>query len=71
MTKQGETATKKPGDGIMWVGFVIAVVGLLLCVAAAVSGGTPGALSVGAVLVGAVLAVIGYARRVLAAVESR
>jgi CHASE2 domain-containing sensor protein len=69
MTKQGEITTKKPGDGLLWVGLVIAVVGLLLCVAAAISGGMPGVLSVSAVLVGAVLAVVGFARRLLAAVE--
>lgn len=62
---------KKPGTGLMRAGLLMGSIGLLLVIAVFSSGGAP-TLLVWAVFVGgAVLAVIGYARRILAAVESR
>lgn len=70
MTKQGET-TKKPGQGLMWVGFVVTAIGLLLLMAAVMSGGGVSILSLGMILLGGVLALVGFGQRLLAAVERR
>jgi hypothetical protein len=69
MTKQGESTTKKPGEGLMWVGGVVAVIGLLLGATAVAGGSAPGLLTIGVVIAGALLAVVGFSRRLLAAVE--
>jgi hypothetical protein len=55
----------------MGAGFVTAAIGLLLGLAAMIGGGTPGVLTFGAVLLGVILTVIGFAQRLLAAVERR
>lgn len=71
MTNVGERTEKKPGSRVMFLGLVIAGIGALFAVAILSGGGTP-TLAVWVVpIVGAVLAIIGFAKRLLAAVESR
>lgn len=55
----------------MTTGLVLAVLGLLLIVVAIASGGGPTIYTLGLFAVGALIAVVGFGRRVLAALESR
>lgn len=71
MTNVGEVTKKKPGAGMMRVGLLMGAVGLLLVIAALSSGGAPTLLVWVLLVVGVILAAAGYARRILAAVESR
>lgn len=68
MTNVGEVK-KKPGSGIMQAGIVIAVIGAVLVLISVVSGGAGAPLSWGLVTVGVILAGVGYAMRMLKAVE--
>ena len=68
MTQTGEE-TKKPGTGLMKAGLILAVAALVMTIAIVSGGGKPNLLWL--VLGGLVLAGIGYARRVLAALERR
>ena len=71
MTNVGERTQKKPGAGIMLSGLIVAAVGLVLVVLVFSSGGAPTIFVWAVLLVGIVLAVIGFAMRILAAVERR
>lgn len=71
MTNVGERTAKKPGTPIMWAGVAIAALGLVLVLLSVSSGGAGAPLTWGMVAVGAVLAIIGFAMRILAAVERR
>lgn len=64
-------ASKKPGTGMMTAGLVIAGIALMLVLLAFNSGGAPTVYVWGAMVIGAALAVIGFAKRILAAVERR
>lgn len=55
----------------MWAGVAIAALGLVLVLLSVSSGGAGAPLTWGMVAVGAVLAIIGFAMRILAAVERR
>jgi hypothetical protein len=68
MTQTGEE-TKRPGTGMMRAGLYVAVAGLLMLIVILANGGKPNLIWL--VLGGLVLAGIGYARRVLAALERR
>jgi hypothetical protein len=68
MTQTGEV-TKKPGTGMMRSGLIIAAVGLVMAIVIISGGGKPNMLWMAAA--GLVLAGIGYARRVLYALERR
>lgn len=83
MTQQGEIV-KRPGKRMTEIGLVIVVVGFVLCVLPLLSThtdyvggrmvetqGTPSALAIVIVIVGLLLAGIGFARRLLAAAERR
>ena len=84
MTQQGESV-RKPGKRLTTAGLVIAALGVLLAVMAMATThsdyvpglgnvetqGTPSAVSIIMVIVGLVLAGIGFARRLLAAAERR
>lgn len=63
--------SKKPGTTAMQTGLVIVIVGVALMVLNGISEGQPPAWTVWTALIGVVVAVIGYAMRILAAVESR
>ena len=63
--------SKKPGTSAMQAGLVIVIVGAVLMVLNALNEGSPPGWTVGLVVIGVIVAVIGYARRILAAVESR
>lgn len=71
MTNAGEVTKKKAGSGLLMTGIVVAVLGALLVFMSVYTGGAGAPLSWGMVVVGAILAIAGYARRILAAVESR
>lgn len=71
MTNAGEVTKKKPGNGIMVTGLVLAVIGALFLIAIISGGGSPTVAVWAVPLIGAVLAVVGFAMRILAAVESR
>lgn len=70
MTNVGEV-TKRPGTTAMQAGLVIVIVGAVLMILNALSEGRPPGWTVGIVVIGAVASVIGYARRILAALEAR
>ena len=55
----------------MQTGLAIVIVGAVLMVLNALNEGSPPGWTVGIVVIGVIVAVIGYARRILAAVESR
>ena len=55
----------------MQTGLVIVIVGAVLMVLNALNEGSPPGWTVGIAVIGVIVAVIGYARRILAAVESR
>lgn len=65
-----EMARKKPGTALMASGLLLAVVALLLIVAIVGGGGSLTIYTAGAFLLGLILAVAGFARRLLAAVEA-
>jgi uncharacterized protein (TIGR03382 family) len=64
-----ELRTRKPGNTLMTIGLLIAVVGVLFIGAVISAGGDGGMLWIPAI--GLVLAAIGFARRVLAALENK
>jgi hypothetical protein len=64
-------AQKTPGNTLMASGALVAGVFLLLIVAAITTGGGPAPVTVGGVLIGLLLVAVGFARRILAAVERR
>ena len=64
-------AKKKPGTGLMRVGLLVGLIGVFLLIAVFSSGGAPTLLVWALPFAGLLLAAIGYARRMLAAVESR
>jgi hypothetical protein len=68
MTQTGEE-TKKPGTGLMKAGLFIAAVGLVMLIVILANGGKANLIWL--VVAGLVMAGIGYARRVLAALERR
>lgn len=55
----------------MQAGLVIVIVGAVLMMLNAFSEGRPPGWTVGIVVIGAVVSVAGYARRILAALEAR
>lgn len=63
--------TKRPGTTAMQTGLVIVIVGAALMMLNALSEGRPPGWTVGVVVIGAIVAVLGYARRILAALETR
>lgn len=67
MTQTGEVT--KPGTGLIKVGLVLAVIGVLFTIAVVSAGGNLAPLWL--VLIGLVLAGIGFAQRVLHALERR
>jgi integral membrane sensor domain MASE1 len=67
MTQTGEVT--KPGTGLIKVGLVLAVVGILFTIAVVSAGGN--LVPLWLVLAGLVLAGIGFAQRVLHALERR
>lgn len=69
MTNVGERTEKTPGNMLMFVGGCIAALGLALVLMSISGGGAGAPLSWGMLAVGALVAVIGFARRLLAAVE--
>lgn len=71
MTNAGEVAKKKPGTKTLTAGLIIAVLGAFGVLLSVMSGEMGAPLTWGMVIVGAIVAVVGYARRILAAVESR
>lgn len=71
MTNAGEVTKKKTGSKTLAAGIVIAALGAFGVLMSVISGNMGAPLTWGMVAVGAVIVVIGYARRLLAAVESR
>lgn len=71
MTNAGEVSKKKAGSRTLMAGVVIAALGAVGVLLSVMSGAMGAPLTWGMVVVGAIIAVIGYARRILAAVESR
>lgn len=67
MTTTRETPSNRPGSALTQVGLVIAVVGLLFTIAVVSAGGNLTPLWL--VVLGLALAGVGFARRVLAALE--
>lgn len=68
MTQTGEV-TNRPGTALIKIGLVLAVVGVLFTIAVVSAGGN--LVPLWLVLIGLVLAAIGFAQRVLAALEKR
>jgi hypothetical protein len=66
-----DIGVRKPGSRITGAGLVIAAIGAILLIAGIVGSGSGSILSVLLIAAGLVVAGIGYARRILAAVESR
>jgi len=71
MENMGKTDTKKPGTNLMTIGLIIGLIGAVLVFLSISTGNMGAPLSWGMVAIGAVVAIIGYARRMLAAAESR
>jgi hypothetical protein len=67
MTQTGEKT--KPGTGLIKAGLLIAVIGVLFTIAVVSAGGN--LVPLWLVLIGLVLSGIGFAQRVLAALERR
>lgn len=56
--------TKKPGDTLIGLGAMLAIVGVIIFVIAAASGGSGnGGLTLGAIIVGLLLVIVGYLQR--------
>ena len=70
MENMGKTK-KKPGTGLMNGGLFVAGIGVFLLIAVFSSGGAPTLLVWALPFIGLVLAGIGFAKRILAAIESR
>jgi hypothetical protein len=66
-----DIGVRKPGSTITGTGLVIAAIGVILLIAGVVGSGSGSVLSVLLIAAGLIVAGIGFARRVLAAVESR
>ncbi|MGO4583645.1 hypothetical protein AB4Z38_07120 [Arthrobacter sp. 2RAF6] len=66
-----DTGVRKPGSRLTGAGLVIAVIGAILLIAGIIGSGSISAFSAAIVVVGLVVAGVGFARRVLAALESR
>lgn len=62
---------KKPGTNLMTIGLIVGLIGAVLVVLSISTGNMGAPLSWGLIALGAVVAIIGFARRMLAAVESR
>jgi len=72
MENMGKTETaKKPGTNLMTLGLIFGLTGAVLVFLSVSTGNMGAPLSWGLVGLGAVVAIIGFARRMLAAVESR
>ena len=71
MTTSVEAHTRKPGTTLMGAGLLLAACSALLIVAVVASGGSVALVPVLGILLGLVLAVTGFARRLLHAVETR
>lgn len=68
----GKTETsKKPGTNLMTLGLIFGLIGAVLVFLSVSTGNMGAPLSWGLVALGAIVAIIGFARRMLAAVESR
>lgn len=65
-----DVGVKKPGSRTAGAGLLIAAIGAILLIAGMVGGG-PSALSVLVIVAGLIVAGIGFARRVLRALENR
>ncbi|MBP3044890.1 hypothetical protein KKR91_01130 [Arthrobacter jiangjiafuii] len=63
MTNVREVTKKKPGAGMMSAGLLLGAIGLLLVVAVFSSGGAPTLLVWVLLVVGVILAAIGFTRR--------
>jgi lipopolysaccharide export LptBFGC system permease protein LptF len=66
-----EKRTKRPGDSLMTVGLVGAVLGIIFAVMGVANAGTPTPLAIVILIAGLIAAAVGFGRRVLAAVERR
>jgi hypothetical protein len=66
-----DIGVKKTGSRTTGTGLVIAAIGAILLIAGIVGSGSGSILSVLLIAAGLVVAGIGFARRILAAVESR
>lgn len=67
----GGQKTKRPGDALMTIGLVSAVLGIVFSVMGIANTGAPTALAIVIFVVGLIVAAAGFAKRVLAAVERR
>lgn len=70
-TNADNQVTKRPGEILMAIGLGLAGFAFIIIVIALAGGGGLTAYTVGALILGLVLAVIGFAQRLLAAVERR
>lgn len=66
-----DIGAKKTGSRTTGAGLLIAAIGVILLIAGVVGSGAVSAFSAVIVLAGLVIAGIGFARRVIAALESR
>lgn len=66
-----QTQTRPKGSVLTAIGLGVVILGVILGVLAAVSGGAPTGGTFSVILIGLVLAAIGFAARVLAALERR
>ena len=76
MTEQTTTPTKRPGTKLMYVGGTLMIFAVAIFILAAIVAATGGHLASPAgplllLLAGGVLVIIGFARRVLAALENK
>lgn len=68
---QPTTPAKRPGSGLLQTGLLLVFLGTIIAIYLAVAGGTISGLAILIIIVGIVLAIVGFARRLLAAVEGR
>lgn len=66
-----EIGVRRPGSRITGAGLLIAAIGVILLIAGVVGSGSVSAFSAVIIFAGLIVAGIGFARRVLAALESR
>lgn len=66
-----DVGVKKSGSRTTGAGLVIAAIGLILLIAGVVGSGSASMLSVLLIVAGLIIAGIGFARRVLSALERR